>query len=448
MRTSFTSVGVNMCVSLVTAFHARPGASHRFQRVSLSNLHIPLPLASAALIERATLPSYLQSSPVEEIHGIFDDHLKVYVKRDDKLDLLGAGIHGNKARKLWGLASSYPLSSSRPFPAVCLSWGGVQSNALAALAGFVCSVQQKRLIYYTKTIPAWLKDHPVGNYRRALELGVDFRELRASEFQDIFGATDETEGGDGEARCIRLKKRLVEREGDLLAREADDLLLVPQGAAFPGAEEGIDRLGREVEDWWATESGSGERAEVKPLAVVLPAGTGTTAFYLARTLASSSLGRTPVVYAVPCVGDGTYLRAQMARLTRSEALSETPARPEGRGVPGGRKGGKPGAEHGSEGWREKTPQGAFPEVLEGSAPHVFGQPGQALIDMWHEMGEKHGLELDLLYGPRAWCVIRQHWSVLRAKHDKLLYIHTGGMEGLPSQLARYRYRKMLPDPGE
>ena len=202
----------------------------------------------------------------------------------------------------------------------------------------------------------------------------------------------------------------------------NDVLLVPQGAAFQGAEEGLRLLAVEIEDWWRWEKskmGAGME-EGASLAVVLPAGTGTTALYLAKHLGRMATekgkGNEEVgVYAVPCVGDGDYLKSQMTRLLSS----------------GGREG--------------RTTKGGdyVPHVLEGSMPHVFGKPEHALLVIWQELKEKHGLELDLLYGPHAWRAMREHWGVLAARHRSVLYIHTGGLEGVGSQLERYRRLGML-----
>ena len=135
-----------------------------------------------------------------------------------------------------------------------------------------------------------------------------------------------------------------------------------QGGAFPGAARGVRALGREIEAWWAAErrkederggvGGPPSRPRPPPsLAVVLPAGTGTTALGLARALmAPSSGGNDITVYAVPCVGGGTYLGRQMRRLARSLEME------------------------GGEGEEGVCPPPVLPVVLEGAAPHAFARP--------------------------------------------------------------------------
>ncbi|GAB5035141.1 1-aminocyclopropane-1-carboxylate deaminase [Nannochloropsis oceanica] len=440
-------LGLLVCLSGGTASMAKAAPAFATFTTLASRQRINVPASSSVLMRRSSsllLPLQLQPSPVEVLNVMFDDDSQkmcVFVKRDDKLDLMGAGIYGNKARKLWALASS-SSSSSAPFPSVCVSWGGPQSNALLALAGLVCGVWEKKLVYYTKSIPEWLKARPLGNYQRALELGVDFRELPAAEYRALFstesegggggarrGAVERREGGGGKERTmtltVSLKDLLISQEdgsNEERGEEGHDVLLVPQGAAFQGAEEGLRLLAVEIKDWWGLEKSKMEAgmANGASLAVVLPAGTGTTALYLAKHLRrmarENGQGNGEImVYAVPCVGDGEYLKSQMARLSSS----------------GGREGGN------------MEEEDYVPHVLEGSVPHVFGKPEHGLLVIWQELKEEHGLELDLLYGPHAWRAMRENWGVLAARHRSVLYIHTGGMEGLASQLARYRRLGML-----
>ena len=432
---------VCLCVGLATM--AKAAAAFTSFTTIVSRRRINVPVSSSflrahtrSLLSPRRLQASLQPSPVEALHNVFDDDkdnkMRVFVKRDDKLDLLGAGIYGNKARKLIGLASS---SSSSSFPSASVSWGGPQSNALLALAGLVCGVHKKKFVYYTKSLPQWLKARPLGNYKRALELGVDFRELPAAEYRALFGTEGEGEGGENAALAMSLQDLPVSQEDGFGAEEGDDVLLVPQGAAFQGAEEGLRLLAEEMEDWWTLEKSEMEMStrEGASLAVLLPAGTGTTAFYLAKHLGrlrvvEKGKGQEEeiVVYAVPCVGDGDYLKAQMTRMS-SPSLSGEEGR-EGRNTEGGREG---------------SLKAVSPQILQGSMPHVFGKPEQALLDLWQEIKEKHGLELDLLYGPHAWRVMRENWGALAAKHQCVCYIHTGGLEGVDSQLGRYRHLGML-----
>ena len=47
---------------------------------------------------------------------------------------------------------------------------------MVAIAGLVRSSHfnsPRRLIYYTKDLPSWLRKNPTGNYAKALDLGVE-----------------------------------------------------------------------------------------------------------------------------------------------------------------------------------------------------------------------------------------------------------------------------------
>jgi len=119
-----------------------------------------------------------------------------------QLDLLGVGVFGNKARKLF----SFARTPTEALPPTIVGYGGPQveesnqyqclakdygptdslgddvfpplllffsqSNALAALAALSRLHHGKDLVYYTKPVPQWLRDHPIGTYRRCLELQV------------------------------------------------------------------------------------------------------------------------------------------------------------------------------------------------------------------------------------------------------------------------------------
>jgi 1-aminocyclopropane-1-carboxylate deaminase/D-cysteine desulfhydrase-like pyridoxal-dependent ACC family enzyme len=172
---------------------------------------------------------------------------------------------------------------------------------------------------------------------------------------------------------------------------------------MPGAEEGLRALAEEIESYWAV-LGPTLGASAR-LAVVLPSGTGATGLYVARHVRRPDVD----VHAVACVGDGEYLRRQLGALDgRSGAL------------------------------------GRLPKVLEGSEKHRFGTPSEGLGRVWGELRDA-GLRLDLLYAPYAWSVVFERWEALWGAYDAVMYVHTGGLEGLASQLARYRRQGWLTD---
>jgi 1-aminocyclopropane-1-carboxylate deaminase len=156
----------------------------------------------------------------------------VYIKRDDLMRLEGSQISGNKARKMLTMNEI----SAKDFPTCLVSYGGPQSNAMLALAAIVnyknrqlqpnveddgtktnynrvasnsvesnSTDQQdaptKRFVYYTKTLPRFLRNQPSGNLFRALSLGMELIELTSQEYNNMF----ESESGGSPEPPLRLK---------------------------------------------------------------------------------------------------------------------------------------------------------------------------------------------------------------------------------------------------
>lgn len=185
------------------------------------------------------------------------------IKRDDLLLPIG----GNKARKLYHL-SQQNLSDIDTI----ISSGGAQSNAMLAVSQF-CQLQSIKFEYYTRPVPKWLSQTPVGNLASALSCGMNWQITKS-------GLPPEP---------VPCKS-----------------LLIPQGISMPEAELGIKRLAREIQNYCS------ER-EIRDVAVVLPSGTGATALYLQQHLKQT-------VYTVPCIGDSETLtqlfKQQLPHATR------------------------------------------------------------------------------------------------------------------------------------
>lgn len=204
-------------------------------------------------------------SPIEKLEF---KTLQFYLKRDD---LLGE-INGNKARKLSFYFKQNYGKNQRIF-----SYGGTQSNALAALSIFA---KQKGLnfIFVCEKIPNFLKKNPCGNYAFALKNGV---------------------------HLIENTKNLTLKEYTLSLCGKNDIF-IEQGIANLNAEEGYIELANEIE----------EQSKILGLEfdIFLPSGTGTSAAFLAKHSKFK-------VFTCACVGDESYLKEQILTLMRNYDFS-------------------------------------------------------------------------------------------------------------------------------
>ncbi|WP_417877367.1 1-aminocyclopropane-1-carboxylate deaminase/D-cysteine desulfhydrase [Vibrio sp.] len=196
---------------------------------------------------------------------------KFFLKRDD---LLHSHFSGNKARKFMML-----LEEQDPNVTTLISYGSAQSNAMYSLAALT-KVKGWAFEFYVSHIPQWLKSTPIGNYRGALDLGMQITamkdvgsELHPSQYITDIRGLDET------------------------------TLFMPEGGRSQIAEGGVKQLAREILDW--------TRFRVKEqFAVALPSGTGTTALYLHKYLNPHGIE----ILTCPCVGDENYLTEQFNML--------------------------------------------------------------------------------------------------------------------------------------
>ena len=330
------------------------------------------------------------------------------------------------------------------------------------------SSRRTRFVYYAKRLPRWLRQTPTGNYARALALGTEVRELSPAEYDALFGSLD---GALSEA------PEAIEREvgrgvREMAAGDAVDgagggcsrqFLWIPQGGCCAGAEEGLEALAHEIASEWSLSEGrkqkDGEEREKdedkkeekeegqKPLIVVLPGGTGSTALFLARHLRRHASGSALVkVAVVPCVGDsgGRYLMRQMRRLDELTGG-------DGTGLPFVLRERPLGAPAGLELLPLLCESQGEQDALLGELPcpsRPFGEPRRELLAAWRELAEAGsgggGLDVDLLYGARAWEVLLSWWDGLPPRDSaQIMYLHCGGLEGVATQLRRYERAGLL-----
>jgi len=185
-----------------------------------------------------------------------------YVKRDELIDPL---LSGNKYRKLFKL-----IQTPAETYATIISYGGIQSNAMLAIAA-LCQQKSWAFHYYCKPIPARIQNNPDGNFQMALELNMTLIQ---------------TENYDADITQLK---------------NGNKTLVIPQGGADAFAEQGIQVLADEIKQWQ-------HQKQITTLNIVTPSGTGTTSFYLAQALPDCRILTTATV------GDNIYLKQQMLKL--------------------------------------------------------------------------------------------------------------------------------------
>ena len=192
------------------------------------------------------------NSPIEKIN--FNNH-EIFVKRDDLLDV---DFSGNKARKFY-----YFLKHDFPNITKIVSHGSVQSNAMYSLS-VLCKLRGWKFDYYVDHIASYIKESPSGNYKEALENGMNIHEEKFPKQLD------------------------------------ENTMFINEGGALSEAQYGLEILTQEIISW-------AEQNGYENLKVFLPSGTGTTALFLQKYLPFP-------VLTCACVGDEKYLEKQFSDL--------------------------------------------------------------------------------------------------------------------------------------
>jgi len=203
------------------------------------------------------------NSPVETVS--FEGH-SFFLKRDD---LLHADFSGNKARKF-----HYFLENDFPDITKIVSYGSVQSNAMYSLS-VLAKMRGWEFEYYVDHVAEYLRDNPHGNYKVALDNGMQIHV--------------------GRVPMITTNK---------------NILFIEEGGRQKEAEYGIGLLAQDIANWQ-------KENNIEVLNIFLPSGTGTTALFLQKHLPDNS------VYTNPCVGDSDYLKKQFLELESDEKYHPT-----------------------------------------------------------------------------------------------------------------------------
>lgn len=191
------------------------------------------------------------------VDEVFLNNQKYFIKRDD---LLHSDFSGNKARKFY-----YFLKSDLSAYKKIISYGSAQSNAMYSLS-VLCRLKNLKFDYYIKHLPNYLKDNPSGNYKKALESGMNI---------------------------------II---GEVPKNFNEDELFIVEGGALKEAKYGIEILANEIKLWAKKQNIKDEK-----LKIFLPSGTGTTSLYLQQFLPFE-------VLTCSCVGDDEYLKKQFLEL--------------------------------------------------------------------------------------------------------------------------------------
>eukprot|EP00549_Striatella_unipunctata_P026040 CAMPEP_0118720420 /NCGR_PEP_ID=MMETSP0800-20121206/30098_1 /TAXON_ID=210618 ORGANISM="Striatella unipunctata, Strain CCMP2910" /NCGR_SAMPLE_ID=MMETSP0800 /ASSEMBLY_ACC=CAM_ASM_000638 /LENGTH=290 /DNA_ID=CAMNT_0006628053 /DNA_START=268 /DNA_END=1140 /DNA_ORIENTATION=- len=284
-------------------------------------------------------------------------------------------------------------------------------------------MNRKRFVYYTRKLPRFLRNQPNGNLLRAISLGMELREMHPAEYDKLF----------------TFSMNMKYPPPSIEAPVKGNSLWVPSGAACGVAISGCRLLSREIYEFWE------QHGKGRPLSVCLPSGTCTTGLFLHREMTKlvrenkSEMDIKVVV--IPCVGDDTYAVRQMMDLDRSTGGSGQPDD-------------LPDVLTVVKNENSKDRRQKFGKYF------TFGKPTKTLLDIYVELKDDHGLLVDLLYGAPAWGLLFQHWRTHRESHPGLfegartddscpiagrqvMYVHSGGLEGISSQLVRYKHAGMI-----
>lgn len=275
-----------------------------------------------------------------------------WVWRDDLYELLpGAkAFSGNKARKLY-----YYLNTEFSGVTTLVSYGSAQSNMLYSLS-VLAKLKGWILEFFVHHLPQTLAENPRGNYLSALNNGARIQVAGAENIQTW------------------VEERV---------RGNPAVLYIPEGGRSIESEPGVALLAQEIERWVIA------RQVVNPK-IMLPSGTGTTAFYLQKHLPFE-------VLTCACVGGRNYLQAQLAELGSNES---------------------------------------WPTILRPGQKHHFGKLYPEFYQIWQQLNSETAIEFDLLYDPLGWLCLLEYRA--NNPREDVIYLHQGGQLGNRTMLERYR----------
>lgn len=89
----------------------------------------------------------------------------------------------------------------------------------------------------------------------------------------------------------------------------------------------------------------------------------------------------------------------------------------------------------------------------------FGKPNKNILETFQELQDECNLVVDLIYGAPSFAIMWRHWGMEMDEEEsppslsldlsfdpnqplagrEIMYVHSGGLEGINSQLLRYKY---------
>ncbi len=286
----------------------------------------------------------LNNSPIDRFtyHG-----REFLVKRDDLLD---DKFNGNKARKL-----AYYIDNDFPEINTLISYGGTQSNMLLALSE-LAKLKNWRFDYYCYPPAKSALESNEGNLAKALENGTNL---------------------------IYVENNLDDFISQL--KTSNNQLLIHQGGRQIESRYGIAKLAQEINKYCTKQN-------ISQLAIFIPSGTGTTAYYLQQELPKHK------VYTTNCVGSANYLLQQWQSLDANYDKQ-------------------------------------LPTILE-NIEFRFAKPNLELFKIINDINTKSNILFDLVYDPVGWHVLLNNLDKIDLP---IMYIHCGGLTGNTTMINRYRY---------
>jgi 1-aminocyclopropane-1-carboxylate deaminase/D-cysteine desulfhydrase-like pyridoxal-dependent ACC family enzyme len=181
-----------------------------------------------------------------------------------------------------------------------------------------------------------------------------------------------------------------------------------------------------------------------PTAVVIPAGTGTTSLFLHRRILDlCKAGEKDIkVFPVACVAGREDLERQMRALSSATWSGETGEEQVRWAWEGGREGMKEGRDT-QISLTPPLPYLQLPKILDPFIP--FASVDKRILSAWREAKEA-GMYLDLVYGAVAVHTVTQCWKksdILNGR--QVMFVNTGGLEGVASMMNRYKHAGMVED---